>query len=157
MEVLAPLLNCAVPLFLIALGFFVGRAVEASHLRALDRRERELAGMSATNLRVQPAALADAEGALVSGSVVIGSDYFKSFAAGLRKIVGGEVRSFERMMARARREALCRMLEEARASGATAVINVRYETSSIGSMAGSNAMPMAEVIAYGTALIPRRT
>ncbi len=156
MEFIAPLFNCAIPLFLIALGFFVGRAVEASHLRALDRRERELAGMVATNLRVPPAGFEHAHGALVSGSVVIGSDYFKAFAAGLRKIIGGEVRSYERMMMRARREALCRMLEDARARGANAVINVRYETSSIGGMMGPNAMPMAEVIAYGTALVSRR-
>jgi len=156
MEFIAPFLNCALPIALIALGFFAGRIVEASHLRALDRREKELSGVVACNLRTPPAGLADAEGSLVSGSVVIGSDYFKTFAAGLRKLVGGEIRSFERMMARARREALCRMLEEARARGATAVINVRFETSSIGAVGGPNAMPMAEVVAYGTALVPPR-
>lgn len=156
MEFIAPLFNCAIPVFLIALGFFVGRAVEASHLRALDRREQELSGVVATNLRVPPAGFGPVDGTLVSGSVVIGSDYFKTFAAALRKLVGGEVRSFERMMERARREALCRLLEDARARGATAVINVRFETSSIGSMGGQNAMPMAEVIAYGTALVPTR-
>ncbi|MFM1823564.1 MAG: hypothetical protein RI967_1830 [Planctomycetota bacterium] len=154
MEALLGLLcNCALPLALIAIGFGVGTAIERSHLASLARREEALRGIVATTLRTPPADRRHCPGRLVSGSAVIGSDYFKTFAASLRNLVGGEVRSFERMMQRARREAYCRMLEEARAAGADLVINVRYETSSIGAM-GGKAMPMAEVVAYGTAILP---
>ena len=66
--------------------------------------------------------------------------------------IGGDVASEGE---RARREALCRMLEDAQRLGATAVINVRYETANIGGM-GPNSMPMAEVVAYGTAVFVAR-
>jgi uncharacterized protein YbjQ (UPF0145 family) len=153
MEALLGLLcNCALPLSLIAIGFGVGAAIERSHLASLTRREEALRGIVASTLRTPPVDRRHCSGRLVSGSAVIGSDYFKTFAASLRNLVGGEVRSFERMMQRARREACCRMLEQARAAGADLVINVRYETSSI----GGKAMPMAEVVAYGTAILPDR-
>jgi len=75
------------------------------------------------------------------------------FCAKFRKIFGGEFQSLGRMMERARREAALRMIEEAAKLGATAVCNVRYETSTIsGSKPGS--ISGSEVIAYGTALIP---
>lgn len=154
-HILGACVNCGIPLVLIGIGFGVGSVVERAHFRDLARREEALRGMIATNLRTAPAGLAVASGQLVSGSVVIGSDYFKTFAAGLKKLIGGEVRSFERMMERARREARCRMLEDARRRGARVVINVRFETSSIGGF-GPQRMPMAEVIAYGTALFEPR-
>ena len=146
------LCQCGVPLLLLAIGFGVGTAVERAHLRDLAAREESLRTLVTTNLRTIPTGVRPTGAALVSGSVVIGSDYFKTIAAGLRKIIGGEVRSFERMMLRARREALCRMLEDARRLGARSVINVRFETSSFGGK-GRNALPMAEVVAYGTAIL----
>jgi uncharacterized protein YbjQ (UPF0145 family) len=151
-SILSACLVWGVPIALVVVGFGVGRAVERAHFRDLARREEALREIVATTLRTAPAGLPVASGELVAGSVVIGSDYFKTLAAGLRKLVGGEVRSFERMMERARREACCRMLEQARSRGARVVINVRFETSSIGGL-GAQQMPMAEVIAYGTALI----
>ena len=153
-ELLTVCLNFAIPLLLIAIGYGVGSAVERAHFRDLARREEALRGIVASNLRTPPAGYSATSGEMVSGSVVIGSDYFKTLAAALKKIVGGEVRSFERMMERARREALCRMLEDAQRRGARLVINVRFETSSIGGTA-PRAMPMAEVIAYGTAVFER--
>ena len=149
------ILNCGLPVLLVLIGLGVGTAVERSHLHDLARREAALRGIGATNLRTVPAGMRVVSSQLVSGSVVIGSDYFKTLAAGLRKIIGGELRSFERMMERARREALCRMLEDAQRLGATAVINVRYETANIGGM-GPNSKPMAEVVAYGTAVFVAR-
>ena len=82
---------------------------------------------------------------------MVASDYFKTFAAGLRKIVGGELRTFDSLMVRARREACVRMLESARNLGATGVINVRFSTSNIGSM-GRRPAAMVEMFAYGTAI-----
>ncbi len=145
--------QCGLPLFLIALGWGVGRTVEAAHLRRLERRDVELMTIPLTDLKTCPPGHAGAGGMLVMGSVVIASDYFKTFAASLRKIIGGEVRSFERLMLRARWEATCRMMHDAHQLGATAVINVRFETSSIGRMS-RNPSPMVEVIAYGTAVLP---
>lgn len=142
-----------IPAGLFLMGLVVGTAVERAHLRRLDDREHALAALPVTDLRTPPAGYDGRGGMLVSGSAVIGSDYFKTLVASLRKIIGGEVRSFERMMQRARREATCRLLERSRDLGAVAVINVRYETSNIGRMT-KKPMPMVEVVAYGTAVLP---
>ena len=90
---------------------------------------------------------------LVMGEAVIATDYFKSFAAQLRNIVGGRVRAYETLMSRARREAGLRMLEKARKFGATEVYNVRYETSNIRSGGRRSPAVSVEVFAFGTAVV----
>ena len=69
----------------------------------------------------------------------------------LRNILGGRVVAYESLLDRGRREALLRVKEQAIAWGATEILNVRYETSTIG---GNNQKGIAaiEVIAYGTAI-----
>ena len=91
---------------------------------------------------------------LVSGSVVISSDYFKRFIAGLRMLIGGRLNTYESLLDRARREAILRMREEAKALGATQIFNVKLETISIGGR-NPNSVSCLEVLAYGTAVIPR--
>jgi len=137
-------------LILLIVGFGFGRVQERRHLRDLDERERRLAAIPVSDLRTPPPGIEPTGGHLVIGAAVIASDYFKTFASGIRSLVGGELRSYQSMLARARREAQTRMLEEARRMGAKAVINVRFETSEIGGRA-----PMSEIICYGTALLTR--
>ncbi len=82
---------------------------------------------------------------LVKGSTIqskhLGNDIIES----LKTLVGGELRSYNDMMNEARAIATKRMVEEAEALGADAVVNVRYASSAI--MQGA-----AEVIVYGTAV-----
>jgi len=82
---------------------------------------------------------------LVKGSTIqtknVGHDITQSF----KTLVGGELKAYNDMMNDARALATKRMVQEAQALGADAVVNVRYSTSSI--MAGA-----AEVMAYGTAV-----
>src|SRR5690606_29998946 len=85
---------------------------------------------------------------LVAGSVVVSLDYFKRFAAALRIILGGRIKSFEPLMERGRREAILRMKEDAQTAGYDAIINVRLETSRIANSDGSTTAGM-ELIAYG--------
>ena len=94
---------------------------------------------------------------VVTGSVVISVDYFKRFLAGLRKIVGGRIAAYETLLDRARREAILRCKEEARARGFQAVVNLRLETTRI-SRASRNDRATAgvEVLAFGTGLELRR-
>lgn len=136
-------------LFLLSLGFIIGRFMEYGHLRRLDREERDVAGILLTDLKSTPPGLEVAEAHLVSGEVVIATDYWKTFAAGIRNLFGGEVRSLGTLMSRGRREARLRMVRQAQQLGATAVINVRIQRSEIGGR-----YPMTEVYAYGTALVP---
>ncbi len=139
---------------LLILGFSVGSLRERGHFRSLARREQELSDIGVVNLRTvaQPESVRAAT--LVTGDAVIATDYFKGFMAGLRNIVGGEVRSYQTLMTRARREATVRMLTKARDLGATEVWNVRYETSNILSGAHKKRVAVSvEVFAFGTAVI----
>jgi uncharacterized protein YbjQ (UPF0145 family) len=148
------LLQSCIPVVLILIGLVSGTVLERAHLRRLDARDKELAGIVLTDLRTVPPGMHAAGGNMVIGQVVISSDYFKTFIASFRKIIGGDIRSYERLMERARREAIHRMIDQALSMKATTVINVRLETSSIGRMS-KNPMPMVEVIAYGTAIRTR--
>ena len=82
---------------------------------------------------------------LVKGSTVQSKNIGKDIGAGFKTIVGGELKSYTQMMDEARAIATRRMVEEAEALGADAVVNVRYASSAI--MQGA-----AEVMAYGTAV-----
>jgi uncharacterized protein YbjQ (UPF0145 family) len=82
---------------------------------------------------------------IVQGSTVRARHAGADFAAGLKNIVGGELRGYTKLLEGARKEALERMLLQAQQMGANAVINVRFATSAITQGA-------AELMAYGTAV-----
>jgi uncharacterized protein YbjQ (UPF0145 family) len=86
--------------------------------------------------------------------VVISIDYFKRISAALRSLLGGRVTAYESLLERARREAILRMKQRAFDSGASHVINVKLETTSI-SKGYRKQVGSVEVYAYGTALIPQ--
>jgi len=137
---------------LLILGFTVGGWRERRHFQNLARREAALDHMLLNDLKTLPEGCVGDPAELVVGEVVIGSDYFKSFIANLKKLVGGELRTFESLLERARREAIVRMMENAERMGANRVINVRLATSSISSMRRNKGAAMVEVLAYGTAI-----
>lgn len=143
-----------VAVFLV-LGFTVGSWRERRHFASLTQRERESGDIGIVNLRTvsQPETVRSAT--LVSGDAVIATDYFKGFAARLRSIVGGEIKSYQTLMHRARREATLRLLKRARELGATEVWNVRYETSNIRSASRRNPAVSVEVFVFGTAVVRR--
>jgi uncharacterized protein YbjQ (UPF0145 family) len=145
------LIGLGFTLGLIALGYAVGRVLEGRHLAELDQREAAAASILVVDVKTLPPGIEAAGGALVMGEVVIASDYFKTFAASLRNIVGGEVKAYQSMLSRARREARLRMVEQARALGSELVVNVRFEWSEVGPR-----LPSAEIFCYGTAIIPVR-
>ena len=82
---------------------------------------------------------------LVKGTVVQSKNFGKDFMAGIKTLVGGEITAYTEMLVEARQIATKRMVNEATAMGADAVVNVRYGSSAV--MQGA-----AEVIAYGTAV-----
>jgi len=92
-----------IPILLLILGYSVGRYRERRHFASLDAREAQYADMRLTNLKAVPDPHSVRQAAFVSGDAVIATDYFKSFAARLRNIVGGEVKAFETLMLRARK------------------------------------------------------
>lgn len=82
---------------------------------------------------------------LVMGNTIRSKNVGKDIGAGLKNLVGGELRSYTAMLTEARQEALDRMVESAAAMNADAVVNVRFTTSQIAGGA-------AELLAYGTAV-----
>ena len=82
---------------------------------------------------------------LVRGSTIQTVNALKDIGAGLKTLIGGELTKYNEMMNNARALATKRMVEEAEAMGAEAIVGVRYSSASV--MQGA-----AEVMAYGTAV-----
>jgi uncharacterized protein YbjQ (UPF0145 family) len=138
-------------LLLLALGYAAGTWAEKRHYRSIMEREEQLIHLPAITTKKVELDYSKVERAvLVVGSVVISVDYFKRMLAGLRNIFGGTIKSYETLLDRARREALLRMKEKAH--GASMIINVRIETSTIGKRAFKGKLGSVEAIAYGTAI-----
>jgi uncharacterized protein YbjQ (UPF0145 family) len=83
---------------------------------------------------------------LVQGNTIRAKNIGRDIGAGLKNLVGGELRGYTDLLTESRREALQRMLSQADELGANAVVNVRFTTSSVAAGA-------AELYAYGTAVI----
>ena len=83
---------------------------------------------------------------LVRGNTIRARHLGHDIMALFRNIVGGEIRDYTKMMAEAREQAIDRMVREAEALGANAILAVRFSTSEM--MHGA-----AEIIVYGTAAI----
>jgi uncharacterized protein YbjQ (UPF0145 family) len=82
---------------------------------------------------------------LVQGSTIRAKHVGKDIMAGLKNLVGGELKGYTELLQEARKEAVERMIEQANFFGANAVVNVRFATSSV-------AQGAAELFAYGTAV-----
>ena len=82
---------------------------------------------------------------LVKGSTIQSKNIGKDSTQSFKTLVGGELKEYNKMMNEARALATKRMVEEAGALGADAIVNIRYASSAI--LQGA-----AEVIAYGTAV-----
>ena len=83
---------------------------------------------------------------MVKGNTIRARHIGRDFMAGLRGIVGGEISEYTKMMAEAREQAIQRMVENAEAQGANAIVSMRFTTS----MIMQNA---SEILAYGTGVV----
>lgn len=82
---------------------------------------------------------------LVQGSTVRSKHLGRDIMAGLKELVGGELRGYTELLNEAREEAMARMCAAATALGADAVLSIRFGTANIGGKA-------AEILVYGTAV-----
>ncbi len=139
-------------IFGLPIAFIItGRIREKNHFEDIARREALHREFPVIDISLLPAGFEARRGEIVLGQVVIASDYLKNFFAQYRQLFGGEMKSYHKMMERGKAEARLRMIEEAKQKGASAVINVRFETSQIGQARGK-AAAMSEVLCYGTAV-----
>jgi len=103
-------------------------------------------GMLISNMEVVPGKKIATHLGLVQGSTVRAKHAGRDIMAGLKNIFGGELKGYTELLSESRDEALQRLIEQARALGANAVVNVRFSTSSIAAGA-------SEIFVYGTAVI----
>lgn len=143
-------------LMLLCVGYTFGRIGEKRHYRSIHAREKSLADVLLFAAKRPPPEVTEVDTVLLSGSVVISSDYFKWFVASLRKLFGGRFRVYEILLDRARREAILRLKQQVRDRGGNLVFNIKFESFNV-TMGARGGMAAVEVLAYGTALIPRRT
>src|SRR5210317_1101940 len=101
--------------------------------------------MILTNIETIPGKTIVAHYGLVSGSTVRAKHFGRDIMAGLKNIVGGELKGYTELLQDSRNQATERMIEHARALGANCIVNVRFATSSV-------AQGAAELYVYGTAL-----
>jgi uncharacterized protein YbjQ (UPF0145 family) len=135
---------------LLVLGYGVGHFLEKRHFKSIEQREQALLHLVTTSSRYPVGDLPHiTHSELVKGSCCISVDYFKRIVAGLRKLFGGNLRSYESLLDRSRREAILRLKESC--PGATQIINLRIETSSI-FKGHAQQTGTVEVLAYGTAI-----
>jgi uncharacterized protein YbjQ (UPF0145 family) len=102
--------------------------------------------MIVTNIEIVPGKRIVKHMGMVSGNTVRSKHAGRDLMAGLKNIFGGELKGYTELLTESREEALQRMIAQAEAIGANAVVNVRLSTSSIAAGA-------AELFAYGTAVV----
>ena len=104
--------------------------------------------MILTSIETIPGKTITAHFGLVQGSTIRAKNFGRDFLAGLKNLVGGELHEYTQLLQESREQAVQRMVEQARAMGANAIVNVRFSTSSV-------AQGAAEILAYGTAVETR--
>jgi len=105
--------------------------------------------MVVTNIEHIPGTKVARHFGLVQGSTIRSKHVGRDLMAGLKNIVGGELKGYTELLKESRIEATNRMILQAKEMGANAIVNVRYSTSSV-------AQGAAEILAYGTAVLLER-
>jgi len=148
------------PLALFAVAIIVGTGIRRRHAAALTQRERDVASVfvserseitSAGRSSMPPPQL-------IAHEVTLSADYFITFLAKLKHLIGGELGVYSDLLMRARREAALRVIEEARDAGYNAVVNLRIDFADIsGNALRKRPSTMVTILASGTAMQLDRT
>lgn len=102
--------------------------------------------MIITNMEIVPGKTISKHFGLVQGNTIRAKHVGRDIMAGLKNIFGGELTGYTELLSESRQEATDRMVAQAQALGANAILNVRFSTSSVTQGA-------AELYAYGTAVL----
>ena len=127
------------------IGWLIATWFERRHFKSMSEREIPLQGIKVNNAK--RISSCEPEGVtLLIGSVVVAHDYFRTLIIFLRRLIGGNIKPYEKLVERGRREALIRLKEEAELRGIDKVINIRFTTSSV----TGRFLHAIEMVAYGT-------
>lgn len=121
-----------IPAAVLLAAWIIGNLITAHHEESLKRRQEDVAHIRVTNMKTLIDSVAgDRPPALITGEVTMGIDHFRGFLGKLKNIFGGEVRSYQTTLDRARREVVMRLIEEAHKLGYDAVANMRIDFADI--------------------------
>lgn len=101
--------------------------------------------MIVTNIETVPGKTIVEHFGIVSGSTVRAKHVGRDIMAGLKNIIGGELKGYTELLQDSRKQSAERMIEQAKQMGANAIVNVRFATSSV-------AQGASELYVYGTAV-----
>ena len=101
--------------------------------------------MIVTNIETVPGKTIVEDFGIVSGSTVRAKHIGRDIMAGLKNIIGGELKGYTELLQDSRKQSAQRMIEQAKQMGANAIVNVRFATSSV-------AQGASELYVYGTAV-----
>ncbi len=150
-ETIIILIGYSLPLILAVCALVIGRFIEQRHFRSIRQREANTDHLPAVPTRSWDADAQVADSRLVTASVVVSLDYFKKILASFRNIFGGNVRSYESLLDRAKREAILRLKEQA--PDCHIIVNLRVISSNIASIHHrQGGVGGVEVLAFGTAV-----
>ena len=134
-EIIGLVFSLGVSVVLLTIGLVFGGAAERRHFRALQHREETMQHVLTTQVRVFLVPHPNGKPPrLVVAETVIASDYLKSFLGGLRNIFGGNVKSFESLLERGRREVTVKLQEQATELGYIALCRRWFINSEISAL-----------------------
>lgn len=116
------------------------KIVHATNIITFDEFE-----MILSNIETVPGHTISEHFGLVQGSTIRAKHFGRDIMAGIKNIVGGELKGYTELLQESRSEATARMIAQAEELGANAIINVRFATSSV-------AQGASEILVYGTAV-----
>ncbi|MDA3874193.1 MAG: heavy metal-binding domain-containing protein [Kiritimatiellae bacterium] len=151
-DLLIALLYFGGPLFLLVIAFFAGNSIARKHTKRMEERQQVVAHIRSTDLKsyIRPQS-GGPDPALLCAEVTLGIDHFRGFLGKLKNIFGGEVKSYQKTLDRARREAMLQVIEQAHSAGMNAVANLRVEFVDISGNANmAKKASMVTILAYGT-------
>ena len=152
-ELIGLVINIGIPILILMLAYFIGNFIEKKHFKSIREREAESKAFPVVTFDTMPDDWRVNRSDMVSGSIVVSLDYFKRVIASLRSLIGGRIKTYEPLLDRARREAVLRMIEDAKSQGYDAVFNVRLETSRLANARGDGkGIAGVEMLAFGTAV-----
>lgn len=140
-----PLLFTVVPLLF---SWIFGNIYQKKKQEELEVRVESFGTDNLTTLKSPPPQVS-ASG-LLTANIIMSVSWWQKLVGGIKTIFGGQVQTWDGILAWARKEAMQRLREQAKAEGFDNVINVRLETSEIQSSKGRNTA--IEILAYGTGI-----
>lgn len=151
--VLILLIQLGLPLLFLGFAFFLGNWVAKRHDLELARRGEKVTHIACSDFSdLRAADPRAAPPALITAEITMGIDHFRGFLGKLKNIIGGEVKSYQKTLDRARREALMQLMEAALAAGHNRIANLRMEFVDISGNANlAKKASMVTILAYGTA------